>query len=1196
MTEDELELFIAEQKARIAKERQQLELNKSLDKSHDMRRDILGVSGSNEIIQTARSNKDAAQSNKQDDGRALPRGSYTNLREKLNAERREEYKRFLEEKKMRSGPENGRNQKQSPNENATNSLGIGERNSAKLNARRQRNQEYNEYLKQKGQKNNGQSVSDEQKIRNMNGVDRQSPKVQKDHSPRDINGYSENTSGSPRPRHAEHYYDTSRPKRSHHYDNKESRTPLPRYDDHSPPRRYYDDVPPPPRRGWGTPVHLDYDDILRRKRQEEARYRRYDDDMDYYRERGIQPSISDPYLNRPGPSRRRYYDRYEDERDNDDRRVRFEEYSGRGRYSKGDDPYDDIDNKNLREERSRTMPEMDRPVQNNQPEPVNTRKPRPKSAEDEGFFIGHRQSQSASQRKKEEYRKELEKQMEEAKETKRREREEGLKVNATGLQDPEKLPDRLKGLSKHGNSRQAPPHGYNTTTQNTKYQPSFAPQMNQPYVPPPAQDLGLEAAFLKSKAPMLEKPFELERYQYKSDSVDPYSYYGHRNPMEGEPGVSPYGRGQDNPPQNGNSLNQGYNSTLNPRPTQPIQKNGRSSIQGFVGDDSKTPQKKGGSRSYQDELLLQIQEKERRKREEKAAQERYDQKMEAEAKLYEPFGKGGGGAPMRDNKGHIIADLKQVKQMQTTEDVFGGSTIQGNPMISPRGQVQIPVHHTLPESFTVGGDTTPVNAQDEYKESLRLQIEEKKRRQAEEKERERLREEKQERDLQEQRDKMQREFEAEKEKQRLKEEKTRQQNEEMAKLAEEKRKQAEMKQAVMEEKSVKQHSRITEIHKETEVLRVESPPIPTLRKTEPRVESPPIPTLRKAEPSRTESPPVPALRKQEQTKIPSPRNNSPIVPTLEQMQGDNMPPVEVEEIPVKQDISDVELPEFLSDDEDTHAPNGRRSPPVPAVTTKERAGDKERNVMSALSTMRKQLQSEQRRVQQALEREYDPYTHVPSSHGSRRASPQVNVLDLDKKKKPKPVTVRRELTNHAAAQEFNNLKDRGSQSRQKMREQYPDKPTTDIALEAQQRALLRQQEEKLDNMRKAYRPSAYDTTINLHNIGRRNESPLIALESSSAFIGLDSGESKIPPDERSLPGSARTRDLYGDIGSINEDVLEVMERKNKERIAALAAIESDMSNEDPDDVLQKFMSKGSSDRPPTGKSEDLSLWLQPSGY
>ena len=43
----------------------------------------------------------------------------------------------------------------------------------------------------------------------------------------------------------------------------------------------------------------------------------------------------------------------------------------------------------------------------------------------------------------------------------------------------------------------------------------------------------------------------------------------------------------------------------------------------------------------------------------------------------------------------------------------------------------------------------------------------------------------------------------------------------------------------------------------------------------------------------------------------------------------------------------------------------------------------------------------------------------------------------------------------------------GTQSRQRLRDQYPSDPNSDISLEAQQRALLRNQQQRLEDMRKA---------------------------------------------------------------------------------------------------------------------------------
>ncbi|XP_046891194.1 uncharacterized protein LOC124477447 [Hypomesus transpacificus] len=64
--------------------------------------------------------------------------------------------------------------------------------------------------------------------------------------------------------------------------------------------------------------------------------------------------------------------------------------------------------------------------------------------------------------------------------------------------------------------------------------------------------------------------------------------------------------------------------------------------------------------TYQEELEQQIQEKQERRRLEKAERDRAEAKLEAEIKNYDPWGRGGCGAPLRDNQGDLITDLKQM--------------------------------------------------------------------------------------------------------------------------------------------------------------------------------------------------------------------------------------------------------------------------------------------------------------------------------------------------------------------------------------------------------------------------------------------------------------------------------------------------------------------------------------------------------
>lgn len=51
----------------------------------------------------------------------------------------------------------------------------------------------------------------------------------------------------------------------------------------------------------------------------------------------------------------------------------------------------------------------------------------------------------------------------------------------------------------------------------------------------------------------------------------------------------------------------------------------------------------------------QIKGREERKKREKEEQERYNAKIEAEMMAYSPWGKSGGGAPIRDQKGNLVS-------------------------------------------------------------------------------------------------------------------------------------------------------------------------------------------------------------------------------------------------------------------------------------------------------------------------------------------------------------------------------------------------------------------------------------------------------------------------------------------------------------------------------------------------------------
>ena len=67
------------------------------------------------------------------------------------------------------------------------------------------------------------------------------------------------------------------------------------------------------------------------------------------------------------------------------------------------------------------------------------------------------------------------------------------------------------------------------------------------------------------------------------------------------------------------------------------------------------------AKEYSDELQRQMKEKEMQKQRERAEQEILDKKMLVENALYNPYGRGGGGAPLKDRDGNVIADLSQIR-------------------------------------------------------------------------------------------------------------------------------------------------------------------------------------------------------------------------------------------------------------------------------------------------------------------------------------------------------------------------------------------------------------------------------------------------------------------------------------------------------------------------------------------------------
>ncbi|KAM9050936.1 centrosome and spindle pole-associated protein 1 isoform 13-T15 [Megaptera novaeangliae] len=758
------------------------------------------------------------------------------------------------------------------------------------------------------------------------------------------------------------------------------------------------------------------------------------------------------------------------------------------------------------------------------------------------------------QRRKEKYRQELLEQMAEQQKNKRREKDLDLRVAASGAQDPEKSPDRLKQFS-------VTPRHFEETTPPERPRVAFQtplPPLSAPSVPPipsvysiPSQNEDLHNGLSSTLGEMvppsiaaLPPPPLLPPLatNYRTPYDDAYYFYGARNTLD--PSLAYYGSGMM-----GVQPAAYVTAPVTHQPAQPIVStvgqnelkitSDRAINSGLFFEDKPKPSKQS-LQSYQEALQQQIREREERRRKEREEKEEYEAKLEAEMRSYNPWGKGGGGAPLRDAKGNLIS------HMQTQSSPFARGNIFGEPPT----ELQI-------------------KQQELYKNFLRFQIEEKKQREEAERERLRIAEEKEEKRLAEQRARIQQEYEEEQEKKREKEEEQRLKNEELIRLAEERRKEAERKKKEEEEKHNLQlqhyYERENIIGEETKRLRQPSPVVPAL-----------------------------------QNKIASKLQRPPSVDSI--------------------------ITSFIQESSVSRA----QSPPVPARKNQLRAEEEKKNVIMELSEMRKQLRSEERRLQGRL-------LHMDSEdevHIRKRERNPMDVFDMARHRLQAPVRRQSpkglDTTTFQNIHDFNELKDRDSETRVDLKFMYPDPPRDYHTLEIQQQALLREQQKRLNRIKmqegaEVDLDAVPSTKVQDHRMPRDDTNDFLKnslLESDSAFIGAYGetypaiGETypAIEDDALPLPSqlpSARERrrnKLKGldfdnsnpnvppdglslkSVSSVNIDQLRM---RNEERMRKLNELQNKPVNTDdesslvdPDDIMKHMGDDGSN-------SVATEPWLRP---
>ncbi|XP_035597814.1 centrosome and spindle pole-associated protein 1 isoform X2 [Oncorhynchus keta] len=768
-----------------------------------------------------------------------------------------------------------------------------------------------------------------------------------------------------------------------------------------------------------------------------------------------------------------------------------------------------------------------------------------------GLMIGETEGDVATQRRKDRYRQELLEQMAEGQRNKKKEKDLELRVAATGAIDPEKQPDRIMqfgavnreyegrrrdipyrpggGLDALGTNSSPRPHQELPEAGTEERGPPGRPRVAFPSPPMdytnilghltgaggPQLEMGAGARLgagmgVPGGAPLNEDfhrslsstlgeivapriaslppplpPTLTDAYRTPYDEA--YYYYGARNPLDknllyygpqgggGQPMVFPnLPPGMMPPPGHQGARGAYLHAVALPGAGRGV---------GAIGERPK--QSKESVLNYKEALRQQIQEGEERKRQEREKRDRYDAKIEAEMKAYDPWGKGGGGAPLKDDRGNLISDLNRMHRINKEVYVNPESRdrrwppgsvgrIGGGGVLTPRGISGFSFAQTsqFARSNVFSDQPTPQQLQDQdtYKDYLKQQIEEKRRKEAKERDRERMEEEREEKRLAEQRVLIQQEFEEEQQRRKRKEVEQSAKNEELIRQAEERRKEADRKSREEEERESK-----------------------TLRQQVERERY-----ARKEESQRDPSPPIPALQKRLGKQHLTPR-----------------PPSAVSQLSSR----------ALSE----RSMSAPHSPPVPARRNQLRATeDQQQGVISELSTLRRQLRSEQRRLEGQLLQSDREETDTPIST-RRRGRPHGEVFEMaliraqGSSRRPNSGTAAPDAhVNMQNIREFNQLKYRDSASREEVHHVYPDPPSDEHSLDIQQQALLREQQRRIRNMRRGEESDFFETYVERQPRYHPREKPgqdhqrVSLLESESAFIDYPNGDAGSPSPTQAL--------------------------------------------------------------------------------
>ncbi|KAM8822995.1 centrosome and spindle pole-associated protein 1 isoform 2-T2 [Spinachia spinachia] len=374
-----------------------------------------------------------------------------------------------------------------------------------------------------------------------------------------------------------------------------------------------------------------------------------------------------------------------------------------------------------------------------------------------GLMIGAAEDQAASQIRKEQYQQDLLKQIAEQQRNKIREKNLELRVVTNRAKDQEKQQfgaangqydgGRRDVSREDREQRAAPGKSYLDYSPALRQLPEkTAPGTRAPQRVPWRNFSNRPGEVAEPRVAGVPPPSTNNNYMTPYDGG--YYYYRTSNPLHLDlpynQNVLPEGRRQVG---DFHSPRQRHTEATD-QPTAPPHAVGE-----LPADNSQRRREKAVS--HQEALRQQIVERRELKRREMEEKARYDAKIEAEMMAYNPWGRCGGGASIKDAQGNLVSDLNQMHR--TNEESCRNPVSRKSGHAQSFGHTPVDNDRAPPSHRLSGFNDQP----EQLHKDLKQQIEDNKQRQREEIEHLRIKEEKEDKMLADQRARMLQRYEEE---------------------------------------------------------------------------------------------------------------------------------------------------------------------------------------------------------------------------------------------------------------------------------------------------------------------------------------------------------------------------------------------------------------------------------------------------